>query len=117
VLFAPFGAGMQAYIDSYNAENGGVNGQQLELVVKDDQYTADLTKANVDELVFDDQVSLLSGIIGSANNLAVQADVGTLHEPHVGVEQQRLDAAVGIPAGSGSLHVRDPGNALEIGDR
>ena len=28
-------------------------------------------------------------------NFAVQADVGTLHEPHVGVEQQRLDAAVG----------------------
>ena len=50
-------------------------------------------------------------------NLAVQADVGTLHEPHVGVEQQRLDAAVGIPAGSGSLHICDPGKALEIGDR
>ncbi len=75
VLFAPFGAGAQAYIDYYNTKNGGVNGQQLELVVKDDQYTADLTKQNVDELVFDDQVSLLSGIIGSANNLAVQADL------------------------------------------
>jgi hypothetical protein len=44
-------------------------------------------------------------------NFAVQADIGALHEPHVGVEQQRLDAAVGIPAGSGSLHVCDPGKS------
>ena len=50
-------------------------------------------------------------------NGAVQADVSTLHEPHVGVEQQRLDAAVRIPGGSGSLHVCDPDKALEIGDR
>jgi hypothetical protein len=50
-------------------------------------------------------------------NFAVQADVGTLHEPHVGVEQQRLGAAVGIPGGSGSLHVGEPDKALEISDR
>jgi branched-chain amino acid transport system substrate-binding protein len=74
VLFAPFGDGAQAYIDFYNAENGGVNGQELELIIKDDQYTADLTKANFDELVFDDEVALVGGIIGSANNLAIQAD-------------------------------------------
>jgi branched-chain amino acid transport system substrate-binding protein len=75
VLFAPFGAGQQAYIDYYNAENGGIDGTPIELFVKDDQYTADLTKANVDELVFDDQVTMLSGIIGSPNNLAIQADM------------------------------------------
>ena len=50
-------------------------------------------------------------------NGAVQADIGALHEPHVGVEQERLDAAVRIPGGSGSLHVCDPDKALEIGDR
>jgi len=50
-------------------------------------------------------------------NGAVQADVGALHEPHVGVEQERLDAAVGIPGGPGSLYVCDPDTALEIGDR
>ncbi len=75
VLFAPWGAGEQAYVDYYNAEFGGVNGQLLELVVKDDQYTADLTVANVDELVFDEEVDLISGIIGSPNNLAVQEDL------------------------------------------
>jgi hypothetical protein len=46
-------------------------------------------------------------------NGAVQADVSTLHEPHVGVEQQRLDATVRIPGGSGSLHVCDPDKALK----
>ena len=61
VLFAPFADGQQAYIDYYNAEFGGVNGQELELVVKDDQYTADLTVANVDELVFDDEVDVIAG--------------------------------------------------------
>ena len=48
---------------------------------------------------------------------AVQADVGALHEPHVGVEQERLDAAVGIPRGSGSPYVGDADKALEISDR
>ena len=89
VLFAPFGAGMQAYIDYYNTENGGVNGQQLELIVKDDQYTADLTKANVDELIFDDQVDLLAGIIGSANNLAVQADLNAQCIPQLYARDRR----------------------------
>ena len=50
-------------------------------------------------------------------NGAVQANVGALHEPHVGVEQERLDAAVGIPGGPGSPHVGDADKALEIGDR
>ena len=90
VLFAPFGAGVQAYIDYYNTEFGGVNGQPLELIIKDDQYTADLTKANVDELIFDDQVALLGGIIGSANNLAVQADTTAQCIP-------QLYAATGAP--------------------
>jgi branched-chain amino acid transport system substrate-binding protein len=75
VLFAPFGAGLQAYIDLYNEQNGGINGQPIELVIKDDQYLADLTKTNVDELVFDESVHLLSGVIGSPNNAAIQADM------------------------------------------
>jgi branched-chain amino acid transport system substrate-binding protein len=75
VLFAPFGDGFQAYFDFYNETNGGVNGQTLVPVVKDDQFTADLTKTNVDELVFDEEVALLSGIIGTGNNLVVQPDL------------------------------------------
>ncbi len=90
VLFAPFADGQQAFIDYYNAEFGGVNGQELELVVKDDQYTADLTVANVDELVFDDEVDLLSGIIGSPNNLAIQSDMNDQCIP-------QLNASTGAP--------------------
>jgi len=88
VLFAPWGDGQQAYIDYYNAEFGGVNGQQLELVTTDDQYTADLTVANVEQLVFDDNVDLISGIIGTDNNAAVQEDLNDLCIP-------QLNAATG----------------------
>ena len=90
VLFAPFGAGQQAYIDYYNAEFGGVNGQELELIVTDDQYTADLTVANIEELVFDEEVDLIAGVIGSANNLAVQEDLNAQCIP-------QLNASTGAP--------------------
>src|SRR6266446_8430669 len=50
-------------------------------------------------------------------NGAILADVGALHKPHVGVEEERLDAAVGIPGGSVSPYVCDADKALEIGDR
>ena len=75
VLFAPFGDGMQAYIDYYNTANGGINGEPIELIAKDDQYAADLTKTAVDGLVFDDGVHVIAGVIGSANNGVIQADL------------------------------------------
>jgi len=48
---------------------------------------------------------------------AVLADVDTLHEAHIGVVEERLDAAVGIPGGPASPYVCDADKALEIGDR
>ena len=83
VLFAPAGEGFQAYIAYYNEANGGINGQPIEVIAKDDQYAADQTKNNVDSLVFDDQVHLLSGIIGTANNAAVQADLNAMCIPQL----------------------------------
>ncbi len=83
VLFAPFGDGMRAYVDYYNAEFGGVNGQEIQLVVKDDQYSADLTATNVDQLIFDEDVDLLSGIIGSPNNLAIRDLTNALCVPQL----------------------------------
>ena len=50
-------------------------------------------------------------------DLAILADVDTLHKAYIGVEQQRLDAAVRIPGGPCSLHFCDADLALEIGDR
>jgi hypothetical protein len=50
-------------------------------------------------------------------NGAILADIDTLHEAVVGIEQERLDTAVRIPGGPGSLHLRDADNTLEIGYR
>ena len=91
VLFAPLAAGQQAYIDYYNAEFGGIDGQEIEVVIKDDQYQADLTKANVDELIFDEEVDMLSGIVGTPNNLAIRDDTNAQCIP-------RLAASTGDPS-------------------
>ncbi|MEM1335730.1 MAG: ABC transporter substrate-binding protein [Actinomycetota bacterium] len=72
VLFAPFADGMRAYVDYYNAEFGGVNGHDIELVIKDDQYAADLTSANVEQLIYDEDVDILAGVLGSPNNMAIR---------------------------------------------
>jgi ABC-type branched-subunit amino acid transport system substrate-binding protein len=90
VLFAPLAAGQQAYIDYYNTEFGGIDGQPIELVIKDDQYQADLTVANVDELIFDDEVDMLSGIVGTPNNLAIRESTNAQCIP-------QLAAATGAP--------------------
>ena len=47
---------------------------------------------------------------------AILAYVDALHKPHIGVEEERLDAAVGIPGGAFSPHIRDTDKAFEIGD-
>jgi len=50
-------------------------------------------------------------------NGAILADIVALHEAHIGVEEERLDAAVGMFGGSLPAHVCDADRALEIGDR
>jgi hypothetical protein len=50
-------------------------------------------------------------------NGAILADIDALHEAHIGVEQERLYAAVGFPGGPSSPHVCDADKAPEIGDR
>jgi hypothetical protein len=50
-------------------------------------------------------------------NGAILAEIDTLHKAHIGIEQERLDAAVRIPGGPGSLQSLHAGNALEIGYR
>jgi len=53
----------------------------------------------------------------SVVNGAILTNVDTLHKADIGVEQERLDAAVRIPGGPGSLYFCDSDLALEIGDR
>ncbi len=89
-VFAPLGGSQQAYISYYNDEFGGIGGDPIELSVKDDQYQADITKTNVDELVFDVGVNMLSGIVGTPNNLAVRDDLNAQCIP-------QLNALSGAP--------------------
>src|SRR5262245_64503262 len=46
----------------------------------------------------------------------VLTDVHALHEAHVGVEQQRLGAAVRIRSRTRALYLRDPNEAVEVTD-
>ena len=55
--------------------------------------------------------------IGGATVLLHEQALHRATDRPIGVEQQRLVAAVGILGGSGSPHVRDADKALEIGDR
>src|SRR5215813_11604354 len=49
--------------------------------------------------------------------LAVLSDVDTFHKAHVGVKEERLDAAVGMLGDAFSPHVCDADETLEVGDR
>ncbi len=61
----------QAYFKYINAQ-GGVNGRKLKLVALDDAYDPTRTIANVRNLVQSKNVFALVGVLGTANNLAVQ---------------------------------------------
>ncbi|SEG93507.1 ABC-type branched-chain amino acid transport system, substrate-binding protein [Thermomonospora echinospora] len=68
--------GMQAYFAYVNSQ-GGIQGpdgrkRKVELVYKDDAYTATKAKANVDQLVNRDKVFALLGQFGTAGNLAAR---------------------------------------------
>ena len=62
--------GMNSYFKYIN-DQGGVAGHTISLDVKDDTYTADKTKANVDEALAAKQYAAMVTIIGTPNNLAI----------------------------------------------
>lgn len=53
---------------------------------------------------------------GSLADPFVLADIDAGHEAHVGIEQERLGAAVGIARRPGALHVGDPDEPVEVAD-
>ena len=63
-------AAAQAYFDYVN-KSGGVNGRQIKLVVKDDQYNPATTVTKTNELILNDKVFAMYGALGTANHLAV----------------------------------------------
>jgi len=68
--YKPVADGLQAYIDYANANNL-VDGHTLTLDTQDDQYDPNLTPGAISTLI-DGGASLMTGILGSDNNLAVR---------------------------------------------
>lgn len=62
--------GAKAYFDYVNAA-GGVNGRQIEYVVRDDSYDPTTTTQVVNELVLQDEVFAVVGGLGTATHSAV----------------------------------------------
>ena len=70
LAFAPVRDGMEAYV-KYANENKILGDVTIELQVEDDQYNKDLTPGAVDKLL-DGEVNLVTGIVGTPDNLAVR---------------------------------------------
>ncbi|MCU1394620.1 MAG: branched-chain amino acid transporter substrate-binding protein [Ilumatobacteraceae bacterium] len=80
-VYAPLIKGFKAYIDQANASHllGDV---QINLVVADDQGDPTLTPAAVGGLI-DAHADVVSGILGSANNLAVRSQLNSACIPQL----------------------------------
>ena len=87
--FAPVIAGFQAYID-YANENGLLPDHEITVSFGDDQYDPALTPGVINGAL-DDGAHLISGMIGTPNNLAVRDTLNEECVPH-------LEAASGDPA-------------------
>lgn len=72
--YSVIAGGEQAYFDYVNA-HGGVNGRKLTLIALDDVYDPAHTLANVRTLVQSRKVFALMGVLGTANNQAIQSFV------------------------------------------
>ncbi len=75
-------AAAKAYFDYVNA-NGGINGRQIEFVIKDDQYNPGATVTTTNELINQNQVFALFGALGTANRLAVAETLKANNVPDV----------------------------------
>lgn len=67
--------GMEAYFEHINETEGGIDGRELELIVRDDGYDPAKTASNVNELINSDGVFATMGILGTAPVLATQQDL------------------------------------------
>jgi branched-chain amino acid transport system substrate-binding protein len=81
--FAKISVGYQAYFRYINESQGGVNGRQIEVITKDDNYESARTQQNVDELVQSDGVFAMFNVVGTPNNLAIRDDLGEQCIPNI----------------------------------
>ena len=71
--FGTIGDGIQLYFDAV----GPIDGRQVKMVIRDDNYESRRTVANVEEMIDVENLLGFAGILGSPNNRAVQ---GTLND-------------------------------------
>ncbi len=71
--FGTIGDGIQLYFDAV----GPIDGRQVTMVIRDDNYESRRTVTNVEEMIDVENLLGFAGILGSPNNAAVQ---GTLNE-------------------------------------
>ena len=82
-VYKPISDASKAYFDYVNA-NGGINGRQIEFVVKDDQYAnIPLTVTATNELINQNRVFAIFGALGTANRLAVAETLKSQRIPDV----------------------------------
>jgi branched-chain amino acid transport system substrate-binding protein len=77
-------AGIEAHFKAVNAA-GGVNGRQLKLVVRDDGYEPEKSKAAVKGLIEEDKVFALIGAVGTPTGLAALPIFSAANVPMVGM--------------------------------
>lgn len=70
-VLAQLAVGFDAYFDYANAELGGVDGRDVEVVSYDDAYDPSRTVTNVNKLVDEDEVLALFSILSTAGNYAI----------------------------------------------
>ncbi len=80
--FAKISVGYQAYIDYVN-DNGGVDGKQIELSLKNDEYDPNKTRTNTQELVDGEGVFAMFNVVGTPNNLAIRDDLADQCVPNL----------------------------------
>ena len=73
-------AGMEVYFDYVNS-TGGINGMEIELIVKDDGYVATATIELVEELLQSEKPFIIN-TLGSPNTLAVYDNLNAQCVPH-----------------------------------
>ena len=80
--YAQISKGYLAYFKYINAQ-GGVQGKQINMITKDDQYDSGKTATNVKELTQQDKVFALFNIVGTASNMAVRDDLADACIPNL----------------------------------
>jgi len=82
----PYLDGVRTYFDYVNSK-GGINGNRVEIVAKDDKYQPPLSITGFRSLVNDDKVIAVLGANGSSNQLALQRDIDESGIPVIGPQQ------------------------------